>query len=439
YIMSTNFFTQTGSSMESCAPYQGIDGILCNSTCEITKNVNGWKLIANDVDTIKTALYNNGPIATAMYASDPAFSAYTGGIYEYSGSSVPNHAVLIVGWDDALGSSGAWIVKNSWGADWGIDGYCYIAYGNASMGEISNYISSYKTYNPNELLMYYDEGGLWSAAGYNSNSCYAAVLFSPSVTGTLVAVDFWTTDDNVSYNIEIYDEMINGEMVNLLTSQSGSCDEFGYYSIVLDNPISVTNGDNFVVSIEFTTNGYGYPVPIDTNYPIEWGKCYLSSDGISWEPIGGGTPYNWDVALRARVVSNVGPITTSTTMPGQTTTTTASETTTTIPGDYWIKIYGAGDWGDTTHFIQKTEDHGCIVLGETWASSAGVNDIWILKLDNDGLIEWQKMYGGGNGDRGNAIRQTSDGGYIVAGETTSFSASGMDAWIFKLDTNGSIL
>ncbi|MCK5186785.1 MAG: hypothetical protein KAR43_06575, partial [Deltaproteobacteria bacterium] len=304
YLISTSFFMHVGSSLESCAPYQGRDGIPCDDTCETIKMVNGWKRIANDVDTIKRALYDNGPIYTSMFASGPGFHAYTGGVYEYNGSDTPNHAVLIVGWDDNLGTSGAWIVKNSWGTDWGMDGYFYIAYGSARIGEGSNYISSYKDYDADETLLYYDEG-LPDSIGFKTTT--AAVIFTPTVTASVTAVDFWAVYSNVSYEIEIYDGMEGDAMENLLTSQSGSCQEFGYYSIDLNDPVPVTNGDDFVVSVKFTTTtGYTKPIPLSAHLPIESGKSYLSLDGTSWMPIGDGTSVTFDIGIRARLNSDSG-------------------------------------------------------------------------------------------------------------------------------------
>ena len=307
YLISTSFFIHVGASLESCAPYQGRDGISCNGTCETIKMVNGWKRIANDVDTIKRALYNNGPIYTAMDASGPGFDAYTGGVYEYNESDKLTHAVLIVGWDDNLGTSGAWIVKNSWGTNWGMDGYFYIAYGSARIGEGSNYISSYKDYDADETLLYYDEG-LSGSIGFGTTT-YGAVIFTPTLTatGSVTAVDFWTVDNNVSYEIKVYDGMDGDAMGNLLTSQSGSCQEFGYYSIDLNDPVLVTNGDDFVVSVKFTTTtGYTKPIPLSAHIPIESGKSYLSLDGTSWMPIGEGTSVTFDLGIRARLNSDSG-------------------------------------------------------------------------------------------------------------------------------------
>ncbi len=56
-------------------------------------------------------------------------------------------------------------------------------------------------------------------------------------------------------------------------------------------------------------------------------------------------------------------------------------------------------------------------------------DIWVLKLDSDGDILWQKKYGGSDSDGGSSIQQTSDGGYVMAGETSSFGAGSNDLWV----------
>ena len=308
---STNFLSQVGASLESCAPYKGTGWAPCKQFCPIIKKVDGWRVIANDVVTIKAALYSNGPISTSMDASDPAFRAYTGGVYEYYDSPVNNHAVLIVGWDDSLGPDGAWIVKNSWGAEWGMDGFFYIAYSAAGIGVLPNYISSYKDYDANETLMYYDDLGIFAdlSLGAGSPTAWCAVIFTPAVTGTLRAVDFWTVSDDVSYEIRIYDEMIDDTMESLLSMQEGTCKETGYYSIPLFSPVPVTKGDDFIIVTKLTTPGNNYPIPADMNFisPVESGRCYLSEDGESWIPIGAATEIPYDVALRGRIVRDDPP------------------------------------------------------------------------------------------------------------------------------------
>ncbi len=109
-----------------------------------------------------------------------------------------------------------------------------------------------------------------------------------------------------------------------------------------------------------------------------------------------------------------------------------------VSASYWAKTYG-GSYYDEARAIQQTSDGGYIVAGWTESFGAGRADILVLKLDSDGQLEWQRTYGGSNTDRAYSIQQTSDGGYIVAGESASFSNDGtFDMWILKLKSNGDI-
>jgi IPTL-CTERM motif len=103
----------------------------------------------------------------------------------------------------------------------------------------------------------------------------------------------------------------------------------------------------------------------------------------------------------------------------------------------WQKTYG-GAGADTAYFIKQTGDGGYIVAGWTDSFGAGLLDVWVLKLDGSGAVTWQKTYGGTGNDRATSIQMTNDGGYIVSGTTASFGAGGNDAWVLKLDASGNI-
>lgn len=104
----------------------------------------------------------------------------------------------------------------------------------------------------------------------------------------------------------------------------------------------------------------------------------------------------------------------------------------------WQKTYGSDSGWDEADSIQQTSDGGYIVAGETESWGAGRFDAWILKLDANGNIQWQQSYGGSDDDDAASVKQTADGGYIVAGDTYSFGAGGYDAWVLKLDAAGNI-
>ncbi|MDQ0068006.1 T9SS type A sorting domain-containing protein [Chryseobacterium lathyri] len=115
----------------------------------------------------------------------------------------------------------------------------------------------------------------------------------------------------------------------------------------------------------------------------------------------------------------------------------------------WQKSLGGSSY-DNANFIQQTSDGGYIIAGESNSTDGDVTgnhgnfDYWIVKLDASGNMQWQKSLGGSNQDIANSVRQTSDGGYIVAGGTGSFDGDvtgnhgSFDYWIVKLDASGTI-
>ena len=103
----------------------------------------------------------------------------------------------------------------------------------------------------------------------------------------------------------------------------------------------------------------------------------------------------------------------------------------------WQRTYGGVD-DDSISCIQQASDGGYIIGGDTRSFGAGEDDVWIIKLNSSGEIEWQRTYGGSNEDFIYNIRQTNDGGYIVGGNTQSFGAGAKDFWILKLNPSGNI-
>lgn len=117
-----------GIDTESNYPYTGQDGT-CNSTKEETKivTIDGYEDVAESDSALLCAVVQQ-PISVGIDGSAIDFQLYTGGIYDGACSSNPNdidHAVLIVGYA-SKGEEDYWIVKNSWGTSWGVDGYIYI-------------------------------------------------------------------------------------------------------------------------------------------------------------------------------------------------------------------------------------------------------------------------------------------------------------------------
>jgi hypothetical protein len=123
------------------------------------------------------------------------------------------------------------------------------------------------------------------------------------------------------------------------------------------------------------------------------------------------------------------------------------------PNILWQRTIGGSDWDEPT-FIIPTTDQGFFIggssksniSGEKTENSRGGYDYWVLKFDSSGNIEWQKTIGGDKDDRLSEAKQTTDGGYIlvgnsrsdISGDKTENSQGGQDYWIIKLDTVGNI-
>jgi len=104
----------------------------------------------------------------------------------------------------------------------------------------------------------------------------------------------------------------------------------------------------------------------------------------------------------------------------------------------WTRTYG-GSSGDYGYSVQQTSDGGYIIAGLTYSFGAGGSDVYLLKTDSAGDTLWTRTYGGSDYDYGQSVKQTSDGGYIIAGVTGSFGAGGYDVWLLKTDSAGDTL
>lgn len=104
----------------------------------------------------------------------------------------------------------------------------------------------------------------------------------------------------------------------------------------------------------------------------------------------------------------------------------------------WEKSYG-GEKADEIKSIVQTRDGGFALGGFSHSFGKGKSDVWLLRLDPKGDVLWKKTYGGPGVERANSIIETFDGGYILAGFTTSFGNGKADMIMMRTDANGKSL
>jgi len=101
----------------------------------------------------------------------------------------------------------------------------------------------------------------------------------------------------------------------------------------------------------------------------------------------------------------------------------------------WNRTFG-GSNGDYGYSVSETDDGGFVIVGYTFSFGSGHADVWLIKTDSQGNEEWNRTFGGSGDDRGQSVKQTSDGGFIIVGYTFSFGSGYVDVWLIKTNFEG---
>lgn len=303
-----------------------------------------------DFSAVKRAVMTYGGVQTSIHIKDIASQAF-GDAYNPETfaffnreKKAPNHDVVIVGWDDGYSADhfndrperdGAFIARNSYGVDFGDEGYFYIAYEDTWVGDESIVYTRIEGNDNYDNIYQSDWLGWVGRVGFEKDSAWFANVYTAKQKEALRAVAFYATDRDTSYEVYVVPSFKGvDDYKNMTFITRGSLDYAGYYTIDFEEAVAV-EGDYSVV-VKIRTPDSLLPVAAEYHLDEPWlkdvniadGRGYMSFDGQRWESTEEILQSN--VALKAFTDNWVAPETEPTTEAQATPeaeTTTEAETT----------------------------------------------------------------------------------------------------------------
>ncbi|MGA1820294.1 MAG: OmpL47-type beta-barrel domain-containing protein [Thermoplasmatota archaeon] len=216
----------------------------------------------NGIEDIKRAVMEYGSVGTSLLA-DPRLRDDTHAHYQPPWDNRdPNHSVAIVGWDDSKTTpaplAGAWLVKNSWGSEWGNQGYFWISYydrwacKHPELGAVSFRNVSYLAF---DRAYFHDYHG-WRDTWTNSTEAFNSYVAERNEQ--MKGVSFYTTGEAVTARVEIWDDFEDGRLANLLWTGGSYYERIGLHTIMFDEPLELVEGNDFHILLNVSGGGMAY-------------------------------------------------------------------------------------------------------------------------------------------------------------------------------------
>lgn len=305
---------QSGPLLEEQDPFPGgtsEPGVDCPEDEAPAFFVRDARYPIGELPIIKQLIMDIGSVWSLIYYHSDYFNDMDD-TYFYGGTHAVNHVLNIVGWDDHIvtdGGIGAWICQNTYGLNWGDNGFVYVSYQDSQFLIYNAYYPNYQSYHEDSRVLSYDELGNYNSYGFEAEIGYALVKYPIHEPLFLEELGTYAMAYGTEIEVEIYSHYDEGSGVlsGLLGGISPKVtDHPGYYTYQLDHSFAVQAGDDIFVKVKYTTPGYEWPIPVEhyiETYAdpfIESNVSWISEDGVSnnWLAIGSNTENDFDLCIK---------------------------------------------------------------------------------------------------------------------------------------------
>lgn len=271
------------------------------------KHVQEIRIIdGKDYQGIKEAVFKYGGVQTSLYSnisSSKGNSKYFNkdtNAYCYMGSEKPNHDVVIIGWDDNypkenfnvdLEGDGAFICQNSWGNEFGDDGFFYVSYYDTNIGTHNEVYTGVENTDNYDNIYQSDLCGWVGKMGYDKEDMYGANVFTATSDQNIKAASFYATASDTSYELYIVNDFKDEySFAGRKKVAEGTLENAGYYTIKFDEEVPVTEGERYAVVLHINTPESTHPMAIEydsgesylKDVDLDDGEGYISYDGAAF-------------------------------------------------------------------------------------------------------------------------------------------------------------
>lgn len=318
YVVTVAYLLSwSGPVSETADPVDGVSG---ENLKEVVHVQEIRESAPKDYEAIKRFVYLYGGVETALYVDfdvnfmESSYYNKESNSFCYIGEEIPNHDVVIVGWDDDypaenfvgnVKNDGAFLCQNSWGDSFGNDGTFYVSYEDVNIGGYGVVYSRIDSTDNYDMIYQSDLCGFTAQIGYQQESGWFANVYQAEQDLNVRAAGFYATGSNTKYEIYAVPKFIDeNSFVFKQMLCKGELKDAGFYTIDFPKAFSVEAGDEFAVVVKIHTENAEYPVAIEC--PVEKlseyidisdGKGYLSYQGNLWEHVEETKAYN--ICLKA--------------------------------------------------------------------------------------------------------------------------------------------